>query len=130
MSARHLDPTGERHGGMPTWAWGTAPAGLATRDQLRRRGLRPARGQQVVAQLEWASSKARRSGGIRTSNLYRLDEAVPVGPFTPGRARGLAAAMRVRRTCPTCRTEQAYCISTRLGECASCVAGPNPEVDR
>ncbi|MFB7619283.1 RRQRL motif-containing zinc-binding protein [Kitasatospora sp. NPDC056181] len=121
MSApRHLDPTGERHGGMPTWAWGTAPDHLATRDQLRAKGLRPARRQQVAGQLEWGSSKARHCGGIRVAYLYRIDEAVPIGPLTPARACGLAAAMRARRTCPTCRTERPYVISTRLGECAPC----------
>ncbi|MFJ8628896.1 RRQRL motif-containing zinc-binding protein [Kitasatospora sp. NPDC093550] len=123
MSApRHLDPSGERHGGMPTWAWGTAPDHLATRDQLRRMGLRPGR-QPVAGQLRWNSSKACRDGGVREAYLYRIDLAEPIGPLTPGRARGLEAAMRARRTCPTCRIERPYVISTRLGECTTCADG-------
>ncbi|MFD9691324.1 RRQRL motif-containing zinc-binding protein [Kitasatospora sp. NPDC059088] len=121
MSApRHLDPSGERHGGMPTWAWGTAPDHLATRDQLRKKGLKPRRRQPVVGQLRWHSRKACHDGSIREAYLYRIDQAEPIGPLTPARARGLEAAMRARRTCPTCRTEQEYVISTRLGECTTC----------
>ncbi|MET8704308.1 RRQRL motif-containing zinc-binding protein [Kitasatospora sp. NPDC004723] len=123
MSApHHLDPAGERHGGMPTWAWGTAPGHLATRDQLRALGLQPGP-QPVAGQLRWNSRKARWAGGVREAYLYRIDLAVPIGPFTEARARGLAAAMRARRTCPTCRTEQPYVISTRLGECTACADG-------
>lgn len=123
MSRLELDPTGERFGGLPIWGWKTAPEGLATRDQLRREGLRPACGQQVVGQIRWRSSKARHDGGIREAYLYRKAEAVPIGEFTEARAKGLAAAMRRRRTCRTCRAERPYYISTRLGECTTCADG-------
>lgn len=52
MRARDLDPTGEHHGGTPTYPWRMAPAdeGLATRRQLRALGLRIG-GQPVAAQI-------------------------------------------------------------------------------
>lgn len=46
---RCYDPTGARYG-IPTYPWRLAPAGYATRRQLRARGLRPG-GQPVAAQL-------------------------------------------------------------------------------
>ena len=43
------DPTGSQFG-IPTYPWRFAPDGLATRRQLRARGLRPG-GQAVAAQV-------------------------------------------------------------------------------
>ncbi|WP_405464844.1 hypothetical protein OG333_27740 [Streptomyces anulatus] len=74
------------------YRWHLAPDGLATRRQLRALGLRPG-GQDVVAELH--------------------------RPMTPARADALAAAMRARRTCPTCRTDAGYCIPRSLGMCVT-----------
>jgi hypothetical protein len=102
-------------GALPVYRWRLAPDGLATRRQLRARGLRPG-GQDVVATIE----RPRRRRGPLVAYLYRVDAAKPVRPMTPGRARALAAAMRARRTCPTCGRDVGYCIPTSLGECPAC----------
>ncbi|CAM3656265.1 hypothetical protein GCM10009799_47530 [Nocardiopsis rhodophaea] len=127
-AARFLDPAGERYG-VPTYPWGWAfvfDPDLATRKQLAARGLRPG-GQQVAAQLMWRSRKARRSGGIRTAALFRISLAKPKLPMTPARSRALAAALRARRTCPTCHLVFTYCMPTSLGQCPNCVYGYTPE---
>jgi hypothetical protein len=110
------DPNGARFG-IPTFPWRFAPDGLATRRQLRARGLRPG-GQQIAAQIMRRSR--RRKSGVSVAYLYRLDAAKPVRPMTPGRAAALAKAMLARRTCPKCRTDAGYCIPTSLGMCVPC----------
>ncbi|WP_431679291.1 RRQRL motif-containing zinc-binding protein [Kitasatospora sp. KL5] len=104
---------------VPTYRWRCAPAGLATRRQLRARGLRPG-GQDPVAEITCRSRLARRTGGTMVGYLYRVDLAQPVRPMTPGRARALAAAMAARRTCPACRRDAGYVIPTSLGTCWPC----------
>lgn len=104
---------------IPVYRWRLAPDGLATRRQLRARGLRPG-GQDVVATIE----RPRRRRGPLVAYLYRIDAAKPVRPMTPGRRAALAAAMRARRTCPTCRRMQPYCIPTSLGQCVTCAEAP------
>jgi hypothetical protein len=47
--ARYLDPEGDRYG-LPAYPWQSAPLGLATRRQLRDRGLCPG-GQPIAAQV-------------------------------------------------------------------------------
>lgn len=103
---------------LPVYRWRLAPSGLATRRQLRALGLRPG-GQPVVAQLE----RPRRRRGPLVAYLYRIDLAAPVRPMTPGRRASLEAALRARRTCPTCCTVRPYCIPTSLGECVPCADG-------
>ncbi|MEU5191135.1 RRQRL motif-containing zinc-binding protein [Streptomyces klenkii] len=110
------DPSGATHG-IPTFPWRLAPDGLATRRQLRARGLRPG-GQPIVAQVMFRSR--RRKAGVQVGYLYRIDRALPVRPMTPGRAAALAAAMLARRTCPTCCQDAGYCIPVSLGECVTC----------
>lgn len=101
---------------LPVYPWHLAPEGLATRRQLRAMGLRPG-GQSVVAQLQ----RPRRGGRPPlVGYLYRVDQAKPVRPMTPGRTRALAAALRARRICPQCQQDRGYCIPTSLGACASC----------
>ncbi|WP_228982457.1 RRQRL motif-containing zinc-binding protein [Streptomyces sp. DH12] len=104
---------------VPVYRWRLAPDGLATRRQLRSRGLRPG-GQPVAAQLE----RPRRRRGPLVAYLYRLDLAKPVRPMTPGRAAALQRAMAARRTCPSCRRDAGYCIPPSLGMCVPC-AYPN-----
>jgi hypothetical protein len=110
------DPTGARWG-IPTYPWRLAPDGMATRRQLRAKGLRPG-GQPVAAQVMRRSR--RRKTGSAVAFLYRLDLAKPVRPMTPAKARALAAAMTARRTCPVCRTDAGYVIPSSLGMCVPC----------
>ncbi|EFL04321.1 conserved hypothetical protein [Streptomyces sp. SPB78] len=117
---RFYDPTGSRYG-VPTYPWRLAPEGLATRRQLRRKGLRPG-GQPVAAQVMWSS----RRRGTRAAYLYRLDLARPVRPMTPARTRALASAMRARRTCPLCQVTYPYVIPRSLGSCPDCADTPTP----
>ncbi|MFJ9699383.1 RRQRL motif-containing zinc-binding protein [Streptomyces fradiae] len=100
---------------LPVYRWRLAPDGLATRRQLRARGLRPG-GQPVAAQLE----RPRRRRGPLVAYLYRVDLAKPVRPMTPGRTAALKAAMTARRTCPVCRRDAGYCIPPTLGMCVPC----------
>ncbi|MFE9662151.1 RRQRL motif-containing zinc-binding protein [Streptomyces sp. NPDC005955] len=103
-------------GALPVYPWRLAPAGLATRRQLRARGLRPG-GQDVVAQLE---RPRRRGRGPLVAYLYRVDRALPVRPMTPGRRAALAKAMTARCTCPACGQTAGYCIPRSLGACLPC----------
>lgn len=116
MSARFYDPTGARYG-MPTYPWRMAPDGLATRRQLRARGLRPG-GQDIAAQVMWLSR--RYGSGLRVAFLYATEHALPVRPMTPGKWAALAAANTARRTCPLCRMDAGYVIPTSLGTCVPC----------
>jgi hypothetical protein len=113
--AEVYDPTGQRHG-IPTYPWKWAPEGLATRRQLRAEGLRPG-GQEPAAQV---MRLRRRGREPLVAYLYRTDLAKPVRPMTPGKWAALAAAMRARRTCPECRRDCGFCISTSLGMCWPC----------
>ncbi|MFI0769932.1 RRQRL motif-containing zinc-binding protein [Streptomyces sp. NPDC021218] len=109
------DPSGTRYG-VPTFPWRLAPDGMATRRQLRARGLRPG-GQPIQAQIMRVN---RRRGGVQVAYLYRLDLARPVRPMTSRKWGALALAMLARRTCPACRTDAGYCIPTSLGLCVPC----------
>jgi hypothetical protein len=113
IRAAFYDPDGARYG-IPTFWWRGAPAGYATRRQLRERGLCPG-GQPIAAQILW-----RGVGGTRAAYLYRLDLARPKRTATPAQLRALDAAMRARRTCPTCRIVRPYVIPRSLGECLTC----------
>ncbi|MBY8345205.1 hypothetical protein LXH13_21205 [Streptomyces spinosirectus] len=119
-----FDPSGARYG-VPTYPWRLAPDGLATRRQLRARGLRPG-GQPIAAQVMRIN---RRAGGPRVAFLYREDLALPVRPMTSRKWGALALAMLARRTCPSCRITYDYCISRRYGLCGLCIDAntPTPE---
>ena len=108
------DPSGERHGGVPTYWWRSAPEGLATRRQLRADGLRP-NGQPVAGQILWI-----RYGELRVAYLYRVDLAAPKRTATPAQLAALDKAMTARRTCPSCDQVREYCIPLSLGECVDC----------
>lgn len=108
------DPTGAQFG-LPTYPWRYAPDGLATRRQLRARGLRPG-GQSIAAQL----LRPRYRRGPLVAYLYRIDRAKPVRPMTPGKRTALDKAMRARRTCPQCLTDAGYVIPASLGTCVPC----------
>ncbi|WP_395571983.1 RRQRL motif-containing zinc-binding protein [Streptomyces sp. BK79] len=110
-----FDPNGARYG-IPTYPWRYAPDGLATRRQLRAKGLRPG-GQEVVAQVIRSN---RRAGTDRVAYLYRVDRAKPVRPMTSRKWGALALAMLARRTCRECGVTYGYCLPTSLGMCIVC----------
>ncbi|WP_329442589.1 RRQRL motif-containing zinc-binding protein [Streptomyces canus] len=114
MSARFWDPDGIKFG-IPTYPWRLAPDGLATRRQLRLRGLRPG-GQDIAAQI----LRPRRRREPLTAYLYRIDLALPVRPMTPARWAALAKANAARRRCPECRSDAGYVIPPTLGTCVTC----------
>ncbi|WP_327071904.1 RRQRL motif-containing zinc-binding protein [Kitasatospora sp. NBC_01302] len=123
MRASDLDPTGERHGGLPTYPWRYAPKGLATRRQLRGMGLRPA-GQEPTAQVVCRRGK-------RIGFLYRVEQALPVRAMTPGRATALERAMAARQTCPLCRTRYDHCLPLKtIGSCLPCTDLTDAERDQ
>ncbi|MEU7935287.1 RRQRL motif-containing zinc-binding protein [Micromonospora echinofusca] len=113
IRAAFYDPEGTRYG-IPTYWWRGAPAGYATRRQLRARGLRPG-GQEVAAQVLW-----RGVGGVRAAYLYRVDLARPKRMATPAQRAAIGCALRARRTCPTCQVVQPYYIPRSHGECLDC----------
>ncbi|MFI0769799.1 RRQRL motif-containing zinc-binding protein [Streptomyces sp. NPDC021218] len=113
-----FDPAGARWG-IPTYPWRYAPDdGLATRRQLRARGLRPG-GQPIAAQVMRVN---RRTGEVRVAYLYRVDRAKPVRPMTSRKWGALALAMLARRTCPRCQLDVGYCIPRSRGICGACIA--------
>jgi hypothetical protein len=105
------DPTGARYG-LPTYPYKFAPNGLATRRQLRDKGLRPG-GQDIAAQILWRNGK-------RVAYLYRIDLAQPKRAATAAQLAAIHRAITARRTCPTCRQVRDYCIPRRYGECLDC----------
>lgn len=115
------DPDGNHHP-LPTYPWGMAPEGMATKRQLRKKGLRPG-GQEIRVQVLWWHGGVRRDTGHRerrVAYLYVVADALPVRPMTPGRQRSVDAMLRRRRTCQSCGQEKPYCISRSLGECNEC----------
>ncbi|MEU8139028.1 RRQRL motif-containing zinc-binding protein [Streptodolium elevatio] len=87
-----------------------APDGMATRRQLRAKGLRP-NGQEPAGEIRYRRSVA---------YLYWLHLAAPVRPMTAAKQAALDAAMRARRTCPQCLVELPFCIPRRYGRCLPC----------
>ena len=110
-----------RKAGLVTCPWNGAPAGLATRRQLRQRGLCPG-GHPPVAALR------RRPGGYLHAWLYRVDLAVTKRQATPAVLEALAAAMTARRTCRSCGRDTGCCIPRSLGECWDCHLGARSRV--
>jgi hypothetical protein len=109
-----FDPEGRRHGGLPTYPWRLAPAGLATRRQLAAKNLRPA-GQPIAAQVLW-----RRYGTVRVAYLYRIDLAKPKRRPTHAQWLAIGAALLARQVCPTCGEAVGYYIPRRYGQCLDC----------
>jgi hypothetical protein len=118
IRAAFYDPTGDRYG-IPTYWWRGAPAGYATRRQLRAKGLCPGR-QPVAAQILW-----RGIGGTRTAYLYRLDLAAPKRTATAAQRAAIDRALLARRTCSECVQVKDYYIPHSLGECLDCHEGRN-----
>jgi hypothetical protein len=119
--AEYDDPTGQRHGGLPTYPWRMAPDGLATRRQLRAAGLQPG-GRPPVAQLMWHGlDPASGKRGPRYAWLYDIAQAVAKRPATAGQLRAVEAMLTARRTCDECRVTYEYCLPrTWGGICPAC----------
>jgi hypothetical protein len=116
--ARFHDPTGRRHGGMPTWPWRSAPEHLLTRRQLTARGLRPG-GQPICGQVLWA-----RRGKTATAYLYDIALAKPKRAASVRQLAALDKALAAQRRCPSCGRDAGYRIPTSLGECLDCHNDP------
>lgn len=85
--------------GLPLLSWGTAPRDtLATRRQLRTRGLRPG-GQDPVALLYF---QHRPACAFTLAELFLIDRARPVRAMTPAKRAALDKALTARRTCRAC----------------------------
>jgi hypothetical protein len=112
--ARFYDPTGARHGGVPTWPWKMAPPHLLTYRQLAARGLRPG-GQPIAGQILWASRK-----GVRAAYLYDLASAKPQRPMTDAKYAAVMKAVAARRVCSECGIDRGYQPSKLLGCCNVC----------
>jgi hypothetical protein len=116
ITPEFYDPTGAKYG-MPTFPYHMAPAGMATRRQLRDKGLCPG-GHEPEAQILWPHK-----GNRRVAYLYDLEKAVPKRVPTQAQLRAVANALRARMTCPSCPEETAlkeYCIPKSLGCCPEC----------
>jgi hypothetical protein len=105
--------------GVPTFRYRSAPAGLATRRQLRAAGLCPG-GQDWVAQLRWRR-------GRRWARLYRLDLAAPKRVPTPAQLAALKRANTARRTCTACGVDTGHPLPPDDRRCWPCTESDHPD---
>lgn len=124
LPAITMDPTGELHG-IPTYIWGMAPEGLATRRQLAAMGLRK-NGQAPVAQVR---------RGRLIGYLYRIDLAAPQFTKTPAKLAAVHTAARSRQKCagPCGRTDLGYIprqAAPCWGVCWDCMGLSAPDTDQ
>ncbi len=112
---RHVP--GQRRGDLLVFGFRRAPAGLATRRQLRAMGKRPG-GQDLTAVIEWRR-------GRRWAGLYRIDLAAPARPMTRARRAALDRALAARRTCTRCGLDAGYCLPTSIRQCWPCYQASN-----
>jgi len=99
--------------GTPVFKFKWAPAGLATRRQLRAMRMCPG-GHEPYALLVWRN-------GQRWAWLYRLDLARPSRLPSPAQLNALDKAMEARRRCGQCGRVCDYCIPTSDGRCDLCM---------
>ncbi|MGW5353412.1 RRQRL motif-containing zinc-binding protein [Streptomyces sp. NPDC004031] len=109
---------------FPEYDWNTAPKhALATRRQLRARGLRPG-GHDPVALLRCKKCTGLTRDCTRRAWLYRIDLALPIRPMTLAKEIALDRAMEARQRCPLCRRRYFHCIPLKtLGSCLECADG-------
>lgn len=100
--------------GLPTFEFHAAPLGLATRRQLRARGLAPG-GYGPVAQISWR----KRGCGPQFALLYRVDVATPKRTATPAQRHAIRKALAARRVCRSCGPVDHY-VRTALRLCSPC----------
>ncbi|GAA1571730.1 hypothetical protein GCM10009789_26610 [Kribbella sancticallisti] len=101
--------------GTPVFRFKWAPAGLATRRQLRALRMCPG-GHEPYAVLVWRN-------GQRWAWLYRLDLAKPSRVASPAQLNALDKAMEARRRCRLCGQVADHCIPTSDGRCVECMTG-------
>ena len=104
---------GWQHHGMPVFRFRWAPAGLATRRQLRALRLSLG-GHEPYGLLVWRH-------GSRWAWLWRLDLAKPSRVPSPAQLNALDKAMTARRRCRQCSTVVDYCVPTSDGRCVDCI---------
>lgn len=115
--------TADPSGGLPTYPWRAAPAGLATRRQLSDLGLRKA-GQAPVAQI--LRPRRRRPDEPLVGFLYRIDLARPKRQLTDAMRAAAWTAARARQVCagPCGRRDLGYIprqAAPAWGCCWDCV---------
>lgn len=113
---RHVP--GTRRGDLLVFGFRQAPAGLATKRQLRAMGKRPG-GQDITAVIEWRH-------GRRWAGLYRIDLARPVRPCTPNKRAALGKANAARRTCRSCHLDAGYYLPRSIRQCWPCYQASHP----
>lgn len=88
--SKYLDPEGRRHGGVPTYPWGTAPQHLRTFRQLRAQGKRPG--------AEWEAQvlRGRRGKEPLKAYLYDAEQAKPKREPSEAQLEALRIARWVR----------------------------------
>ena len=109
---------------FPEYDWNTAPKDvLATRRQLRAKGLRPG-GHDPVARLRCKDCTGLTRVCTRRAWLYRIDLALPVRPMTFAKEVALDRAMEARQRCPKCTRRYFHCIPLKTyGMCLECYDG-------
>lgn len=120
-----IDPYDDGTGGIPEYDWNSAPKNvLATRRQLRAKGLRPG-GQDPAAQLRCRHCSYRPLTKCRhMAWLYRIDLALPVRPMTLAKEVALDRAMEARQRCPQCTRRYFHCLPLKkFGTCLECHDG-------
>ncbi|GGM83329.1 hypothetical protein GCM10012275_62410 [Longimycelium tulufanense] len=104
--------------GLPLFTWGWAPKGVATRRQLRARGLCPG-GHDPVGVLAFRHRHPGRRR-VELASLYRLDLAQPKRIPSPAQRAALARAWAARRICRTCHQDAGYYLPTSTRQCWDC----------
>lgn len=99
--------------GTPVFGYRQAPSGLATRRQLRAKGLRPG-GQEPFAQLVWRR-------GRRMAWLYVEAHARPKRQATPAQLAAIGNALAARMVCVICGPVD-HCVRTTDQLCGDCYA--------
>ncbi|WP_236793252.1 RRQRL motif-containing zinc-binding protein [Amycolatopsis sp. GM8] len=108
------------------FGWGEAPSTLLTRTQLREAGLRPG-GADPVALLVFRHFKPYAHETV--TELFSVHRAKERRVPSPAQRAAIAAALRARRTCRTCRVDVGYYVPTSTGECWSCEGGELADPD-
>jgi hypothetical protein len=107
---------GHRYG-LPLLSYGIAPRDkLATRRQLRAKGLRPG-GQEPVAYLYFWCRRGKR---MVFAELFLIERAVPKRTATPAQHTAIAKANLARRICKSCGRDAFYVLPREHGQCHTC----------
>lgn len=109
------------YGDLPVWDWGQAPAGYATRRQLRDAGLAPG-GHGPAGRIE--RRRRRRRDEPLFAWLYRIDRCVPKRVPTAAQLVAVGKATAARRTCCDCGRDAGLVLpKVYSGQCIDCYDG-------